>query len=75
MQKFNRVFDRYDVRISRLINVIDHRRERRRFSRTRRSGNENQAALLVRDARQNRRQSEFGKIANMVGDDARDDAD
>ena len=46
VQKFNRVFNRYDVRISALIDVFDHRRQSRRFSRAGRSGNQNQPAIF-----------------------------
>jgi hypothetical protein len=65
VEKFNRVFDRHDVRIARLIDVIDHRRKRRRFARTGRSRDQNQAALFVGDTVQNRRQPESAEIANV----------
>ena len=44
VQELDGVFDRDDVRVPVLIDVVEHRRERRRFSGARDSSDENQAA-------------------------------
>ncbi len=50
MEKFDRIFDRDDVRVPVLVDVVEHRREGRRFSGSRDSRDENQAAGHQRDS-------------------------
>src|SRR5207237_4900587 len=49
MEDLDRILDRDDVLLAVAVHVIDHRRERRRLPRARRTGDEDQAAVLVRE--------------------------
>jgi hypothetical protein len=49
MQKLDRVFDGDDVSAARGVDAIDHRRERCRFARTGRSGDEDQSTAFFGD--------------------------
>ena len=61
VKKLDRVFDRQDVVVTIDIDLVDHRRERRRFTRTGRTGHEYQAARLLAQIRNDRRQAESVK--------------
>ena len=56
MQELDRIFDRDDVGAAVLVDVLDHRRERRRLARAGHAGDEHQAARLHRDLLEHRRQ-------------------
>ena len=47
MNDLDRIFDRDDVLLSRPVDVVDHRGERRRLSRPGRAGDEHEASVLV----------------------------
>ena len=66
MKVFYRVLDRDDVAISLLIYMVDYGRERRRFSRPGRAGDEHQAPHFVCYRGEYRRQAEFGKGPDRV---------
>ena len=55
--------------------MIDHRRERRRLSRSGRAGHQNQPATLVGDAVDYRRQAKLHAVLALIGNYAQHDAD
>ena len=55
VQDLDRVLDRDDVLLPRAVDVVDHRRERRRLARAGRAGDEHEAAVLVGEALDARR--------------------
>ena len=59
VQELDRVLDRHDVRGARRVDVVDHRRQRRALAGAGRAGDEHQAALLVGDLLQHRRQRQL----------------
>ena len=48
VQELDRVLDREDVLLARLVDLVDHRRERRGLARAGRAGDEHEAARLAR---------------------------
>ena len=75
MQELDRILDGHDVRGARLVDVVDHSRERRALAAARRPGDEHEAARLVGDRLQRRRQPQLVNRPNVLGDDAQDHAD
>ena len=59
MHEFDRIFDRDDVIVPLQVGVIDHRRERGRFTGTGRTGHEHETLLQHRKFFQDRRQAEL----------------
>ena len=55
----DRILDRQDVVASRAVDVVDHRRERRRLARAGRARDEDETARLVREALDSGRQAEL----------------
>ena len=53
------VLDRDDVAVDLLVDPVEDRRERRRFARARRSGDENEAARIEREIRDRGRKAEL----------------
>ena len=47
MQVFDRIFDRDDVFMALSVDLVDHRRDRRRLTGTGRAGDEHQASRLL----------------------------
>ena len=62
VQNLDRVFDRDDVLLSRPVDVIDDRGERRRLSRAGRAGDEHEPAVLFGQAANAGRQSEHLEV-------------
>ena len=58
VEDLDRILDRDDVLLARAVDVIDHRRERRRLSGAGRAGDEHEAAVLARELLHARRQGE-----------------
>ena len=56
MDEFDRVFDGDDVLVEVVVDVVDHRRQGRRFARTGRTGHQYEAGLVVADLNQRFRQ-------------------
>ena len=48
-QKLDRIFDRENVRVLRVVDVVDHRRKRRRFSRPGDTRDKNETAFVLRN--------------------------
>src|SRR5205823_4179325 len=59
MQKFDRILDREDVAVFVLVDVVDHRRERRRLARSRWPGDQNQSARTFSKRRKRLRRAEI----------------
>ena len=75
VQVLDRVLDRHHVRRARRVDVVDHRGERGALAAAGRAGDEDQAALFLRDPLQHRRQAELVDRLDPVGNDAQDEAD
>ena len=58
VEKFDRVLDRQNMIVAVDVDLVDHRRKRRRFTGTGRAGHEDQAAGLFAHVRNHRRQAE-----------------
>ena len=61
VQDLDRVLDGHDVDGLRLVDVLDHGRERRGLARARRTGDEDQAAVLVGELPDRVRETHFGE--------------
>src|SRR4029077_1123247 len=57
-----------DVLVTLAIDLVDHRRKRRRLSRTGGAGDQDEAARLVADLLHDRRETELPKSEDLVGD-------
>jgi hypothetical protein len=75
VEELDRVLDRHDVGAARVVDVVDHRRQRRALAAAGGPGDQHEAALLVGDPREDRRQAEFVDPPDAEGDHAQDDAD
>ena len=61
--------------VRRGVDVVDHRRQRRRLAAAGRAGDEHEAALFVGDLLQHRRQPELVEVHHLDRNDAEHDAD
>ena len=68
VQVLDRVFDCDDVLVAGVVDVFDHRRERRRFSRSCCADHEDQSPLLTREFGNHRGKPEIFQRANHVRD-------
>ena len=68
MEELDRVFDGDDVLVPLAVDLVDHRGQRRRLARAGRAGDEHEAARLVADLLDDRRQSELLEAEDLVGD-------
>src|SRR3954451_11821627 len=75
VQELDRVLDRHDVLVPRLVDLVDHRRERRRLARAGRPGDEHEAARLLDEVHEDRRQAERLERRDVLRDRAHDRAD
>ena len=55
----DRILDREDVLVPLVVDLVDHRRERRRLAAAGRTGDEHQAARPLGERREHRRQAEL----------------
>ena len=67
MEDLDRVLDRHDVLPPRAIDLVEHRRERRRLARAGGAGDEDEAALLAREPRDPGRKVEVVEARDLVG--------
>ena len=67
VQVFDRVFDRDDVAVALGVDLVDHRRQRRRLARAGRAGDEHQAARTLGHLGQHLRQAELSKARIFSG--------
>ena len=75
VEDLDRVFDRDDVLAALRVDVVEHRRERRRLPRARRAGDEYEAAVLLREPPDARRQVQLREVRDFVRDDAEHERD
>jgi hypothetical protein len=69
MENLDRVLDRDDVLMARAVDVVEHRRERRRLARAGRAGAEHKAAVLLGEPPHPRRQLERLEARHVAGND------
>ena len=74
-QELDRVLDRHDVAGAIRVDVVDHRRERRRLAATGGPGHQNETARLHGDALDDLGQVQLVDRLHAEGDHAEDDAD
>ena len=75
VEELDRVLDRHDVLVARLVDLVDHRGERRRLARAGRARDEHDAARLARELADDRRQAELLDRHRLGGDQAERRAD
>ena len=68
MEELHRIFNRDDVLVPLAIDLVDHRRERRRFAGAGRAGDEHESARLIADLLDHLRQPELLESEDLVGD-------
>ena len=69
MQKLDRIFDREDVSACGAVDLVDDRRERRRFARARRPTDEHQTILQRAQRAHRRRQTDAVETRRPIGND------
>jgi hypothetical protein len=74
VHELDRILDGQDVALEALVDVVDHRRQRRRLARSGRSGDQHQALLAVADVLEDLRQTEVVHGHHLGGDEAKDRA-
>jgi hypothetical protein len=67
VQVLDRVLDRDHVLVALAVDLVEHRGERRRLARAGRARDEHQAARLVADLRDHRRQAQLLEASDLVG--------
>ena len=75
VKELDRVLDRHDVELLLAVDLVDHRRLRRRLARARRPADEDQAARLVAEELDDRRQTQLLEAEDLVGNLPVDAAD
>ena len=70
MHELDRILDRDDVARARAVDVVDHRRQRRRLARAGDAGDEDEPALLLAHLLDRRRQVELVEPGHLGRDDA-----
>ena len=75
MHVLDRVLDRHDVLADVRVDVVDHRREGRRLSRSRGPGDEDEASGQQRELFRHRRHLQFVDGLDLVRDDTKNRAD
>src|SRR6478752_5124293 len=68
--ELDRVFDRDDVRRSRVVDDVDHRRERRRLAGPRRTGEQHESTRLEREVTADLRGTELFERVDALGDES-----
>ena len=75
VQELDRVLDRHDVLLARVVDLVDHRRERGGLARAGRAGDEHEAARAARELVHDGRQAELVDRGQLGGDQAEGGAD
>ena len=75
VDELDRIFERDDVESSRGVEVIDHRRERRRLAGAGRAGHEHHALMVIAELLDDRRQRELVEARDVGRDRAERRAD
>ena len=71
----DRILDRQDVLVALVVDLVEHRRQRRRLAAAGRAGHQHEAARFFRQRRQHRRQAELLEGADLFRDEPVDRAD
>src|SRR5262249_2458992 len=69
VEELDRILDRHDVLGARPVDLVDKRSERRRLTRTGRPGDEDEAARLLGERVEHRRQTELVEGADLARDE------
>ena len=75
MEDLDRILDRDDVLVPRPVDVVEHRRERRRLARAGGAGDEHEAAVLAGEAADAGRQAQLLEARHVARDDAEGERD
>ena len=75
MQDLDRVLDRHDVLPARAVDLVEHRRERRRLARPGCARDEDEAALLLGEPGNAGREVEISEAGDLVRDHAEGERD
>ena len=75
VQELDRVLDRHDVLLARVVDLVDHRRQRGGLARAGGAGHEHEAARLARELVDDRRQAELVDRGQPERDQAEGRAD
>ena len=70
----DRILDREDVLVPLAVDLVDHRRERRRLAAAGRTGDEHEAARPLGERREHRRQPELVEAPDLLGNQPVDGA-
>src|SRR4051794_40181373 len=72
VHELDRILDREDVVVSFLVDLVDHRRERRRLARSGGTRDEHETAWALGEVGEHRREIELGEAADLLGNEAID---
>ena len=75
VEVLDRILDGEDVLVALGVDLVDHRRERRRLAAAGRAGDEHEAARPLGERGEHRRQAELVEAADLLGDQPVDGAD
>ena len=75
VEDLDRVLDRDDVLVARAVDVVEHRRERRRLARAGRARDEHEAAVLLGEPLHARRQAQLLEARHLARDHAERERD
>ena len=75
MEDLDRILDRHDVLAARAVDLVEHRRERRRLAGAGRAGDEDEAALLLREPGDAGREMEVVEARDLARDHAERERD
>ena len=75
VHELDRVLDGEDVIVALAVDLVDHRRQRRRLARSGRAGHQHQAARPLGQLRQHRRQAQILEASDLLGNQPVDGAD
>jgi hypothetical protein len=68
VQELDRILDTEDVLVARVVDEVEHRRERSRLAGARWARHEHEAARLLRELLEHRRQPERAELRHLVRD-------
>ena len=68
VNEFDRVFDRQNMDVLAMVHVVEHRSDRRRFTRTSHTGEQHHPLVVVRQLGHDRRQIESIEVRNRTFD-------
>ena len=75
VEELDRILDRHHVRLARVVDVVDHRRQRRALAAAGRARDQHEAALFLGDGLEHLRQAQLVDRADLHRDDAKHQPD